>query len=152
ELVADAAGQLDLAELAGVEEGHGLAHARAGAALGPGLANAAGLAGRLDDPAALAHVVTDRLLDVDVLAGLEGPDGRQGVPVVRSGDRDDVDGLVVHDLAQVLDELGGLSLGFFGGFHGAADDIAVRVADRGDHAVIPSGKSADVALAPPVHA
>src|SRR5262249_44176846 len=58
ELVADAAGQLDLAELAGVEEGHGLAHARAGAALGPGLANAAGLARRLDNPAAFAHVVT----------------------------------------------------------------------------------------------
>ena len=60
------------------------------------------LAGGLDHPPAFADVVADRLLDVDVLARLAGPDRGQGVPVVRRGDRDGVDVLVVEDLAEVL--------------------------------------------------
>ena len=56
------------------------------AALRAGLADPVVLAGRLDDAPAFADVVADRLFDVDVLAGLHGPDGGQGVPVVRRGD------------------------------------------------------------------
>src|SRR5262249_28121767 len=44
QLVAQAARQLDLAQLAGVQEGDGLAHAGGAAALGAGLADAAVLA------------------------------------------------------------------------------------------------------------
>src|SRR5262249_49287023 len=80
ELVAQAAGQLDLSQLAGVQVRDGLAHALAGAALGAGLADAVVLAGDLDDAPALGDVVAYRLLDVDVLAVLHGPDGGQGVP------------------------------------------------------------------------
>src|SRR5262249_1911974 len=105
-LVAEAAGHADLADLAGADEVDGGAHAGHAAALRAGLADAVELAGRLDDAPALADVVADRLLDVDVLAVLQRPDGRQGVPVVRRGDGDDVDRLVFDDLADVLLELG----------------------------------------------
>src|SRR5262249_28517324 len=88
ELVAQAAGEVDLAELAGVQEVDRLAHAGRAAALGAGLADLVVLAGRLDDAPALADVVADRLLDVDVLAVLDGPDGGQRVPVVGRGDAD----------------------------------------------------------------
>src|SRR5262249_37654968 len=100
-LVAKATGEFDLAELARVEEGHGLAHAGAAAALCTRLANTAGGASSFDNTPALAHVVADGLFDINVLAGLEGPDGRQGVPVVGRGDADGVDGLVLEDLAKV---------------------------------------------------
>ena len=64
------------------------------------------LLGRLDHLAAFEDVVAARLLDVDVLARLAGPDRRQRVPVVRRGDADHVDVLAVVDLAEV-----GLGLG-----------------------------------------
>src|SRR3979490_395448 len=99
---------MDLAEFAGMEEVHRLTDAGRAANLRAGLANAIELAGRLDDPPAFADVMADRLLDVDVLAGLHGPDGGQGVPVIRRCDRDDIDGLIFQDLADVLFELRGL--------------------------------------------
>ena len=68
------------------------------AALRAGLADPLVLAGGLDDAAAFADVVADRLLDVHVLAGLHGPDRHQRVPVVRRGDADDIDALVVEHL------------------------------------------------------
>src|SRR5262249_54021451 len=80
-LVAQATGHLDFAELAGLDEGDGLAHAGHAAALGAGLADLVELAGGFNDAPALTDVVADRLLDVDVLASLHGPDGGQRVPV-----------------------------------------------------------------------
>src|SRR5262249_13003728 len=74
-LVAEAARHLDLAELAGVQKLHRLAQAGAAAALRAGLADTVVPAGRLDDPPALADVVADWLLDVDVFAVLQRPDG-----------------------------------------------------------------------------
>src|SRR5205823_629723 len=93
-LVADAlavagnpgAGERHLAQLARADELGRTLEVRRAAALHAGLDDAAILAGRLDHAAALDQVVRNRLLDIDVLAGLTGPDGRQGVPVVRSGD------------------------------------------------------------------
>src|SRR5205085_2795839 len=90
-LVAEAAGQGDLADLAGMHVVDRLPHAGGAAALGAGLADLVVMAGGLDDPPALADVVADRLFAVDVLAGLDRPDGGQRVPVVRGGDGDDVD-------------------------------------------------------------
>ena len=60
----------------------------------------------LDGDAAFVDVVAARLLDVDVLARLAAPDGDQRVPVVRRGDRDRVEVLVVEGAADVLDRLG----------------------------------------------
>ena len=76
-----------------------------GAALGAVLDDPVVLAGGLDGDPALVDVVAARLLDVDVLAGLAGPDGHQRVPVVGRGDRDGVEVLVVEHAADVL--LGG---------------------------------------------
>src|SRR5262249_16372332 len=104
-LVAEAAGQLDRADAAAEHQLPGLARAGHAAGLGAGLADALVAARGLDDAPALGHLVADRLLDVDVLAGLHGPDGGQRVPVVRGGDGDTVDRLVVEDLAEVLDVL-----------------------------------------------
>ena len=61
-----------------------------------------GLLGRLGDAAGLVDRVGHRLFAVDVLAGLHGVDRHLGVPVVGRGDQDDVDVLVVEDLAIVL--------------------------------------------------
>src|SRR5262249_24040158 len=107
---------------------------------------------RFDDAPALGDVVADRLLDVDVLAVLHGPDGREGVPVVRRGDGDDVDGLVVHDPAQVLLVLGSLALRLLYGVHGAGDDVLVHVADGDDLAVVLVGEAPNVAHAATVNA
>src|SRR5207248_6277536 len=122
------------------------------AALRAGLADAVVLAGRLDNAPALADVVADGLFDVDVLAGLHGPDRGQRVPVVGRGDADDVDGLVVEDAAQVFLVLGREALGLLGGTHRPLDDGLVHVADRGHDAVVPAGEAADVAAAAAVDA
>ena len=95
--------------------------------------------GRLDDPPPFADVVADRLLDVDVFAGLQSPDGRQGVPVIGRGDADDVDGLVVQDAANVLLILGRLALGLLRRRHRSADHCLIAVADRGDDAIVLAG-------------
>ena len=60
----------------------------------------------LDALAPLEHVVAARLLHVDVLAGLAGPDRQQRVPVVAGGDGDRVEVLVFQGLADVLEALG----------------------------------------------
>src|SRR5262249_31078833 len=151
-LVAQAARQGHFAKLAGVQVLHRLAQPAAAAALGAGLADLLVLAGRLDDAPALADVVADRLLDVDVLAVLDRPDGGQRVPVVGGGDRDDVDVLVVDHLADVLDELGHLPLLAFDGLHRLADDALVAVADGGDDAAVLAVESANVRHAAAVDA
>ncbi len=82
------------------------------AALRADLHDALVLARGLDHLAAFPHVVAGGLLDVDVLAGLAGPDGGQRVPVVGRGDGDGVDFLVVEELAHVAVDpgLGALEL------------------------------------------
>src|SRR5439155_489510 len=108
-------------------------------ALRAGLTNAAGLTSYLHDAPALTDVVADRFFDVDVLAGLHGPDGGQGMPVVAGRDEDRVDGVIVDNAPQILQ--GGrpvaLVLGYLTGKGLGA--IAVRIAD-GDN--LAAGKSA----------
>src|SRR5262245_10843732 len=149
QLVAQAAGQGDLAQLAGVDEGDGVAQTLLATALRAGLANAVEFAGGLDDAAAFADVVADRLLDVNVLAGLHGPDGGQGVPVVGRGNADGVNRLVFENLADVLDVFGGEALLLLGVGHGRADDALINVADGGDDAVelLVAGVAVNVATA-----
>src|SRR5262249_34214007 len=69
------AGEGDLPELAGAHELRGAGEVRTTAPLGAQLDDALVLAGGLDHAPALDQVVRGRLLDVDVLAGLAGPDG-----------------------------------------------------------------------------
>src|SRR5439155_14577254 len=78
-----AAGQFHVAEFAVVNVLDGLGQRAVGTVLRSALADAAQLARHLHDPAAFADIVADRLLDIDILARLHGPDGGQRVPVVR---------------------------------------------------------------------
>src|SRR5690606_17182003 len=85
-LVTEAAGHVDLAEDAVADLLHGFDDGGVAADLRAVLDDPVVLAGGVDELAPLPHVVGAGLLDVDVLAGLAGPDGRQRVPVVRGGD------------------------------------------------------------------
>src|SRR5262249_49362320 len=87
-LVAQGAGDEQLAQFAGAGRGGQPGPRAAAAALGAVLDDAIVLAGDLDGDPPLVDVVAARLLDVDVLTGLAGPDGHQGVPVVGRSDGD----------------------------------------------------------------
>ena len=126
------------------------AHGAAGPALRTGLADLAVFLRGLDNAPAFADVVADRLLDIDVLAALQTPDGGQGVPVVGGGDGDDVDGLIVHDAAEVLFEARRLALLLLDMLHGRRDDGAVAIANGGDDAAVFVGEIVHMAHAAPV--
>ena len=99
----------------------------------------------LNDPLVLAHgldhalafhdVVTVRLFDVDVFAGLASPDGAERMPMVRRGDRDDVDVFVVEDAAKVLHDFRFRRTGVGEDLLCRADDVEVNVAQGGDHGI-----------------
>ena len=145
--VAQSPGEFHFADLAGVDVLDRLDRAEHRAALRAGLADPVVLPRGLDHAAAFADVVADRLLDVDVLAGLHRPNGRQGVPVVRRGDRDDVDRLVVKRLADVADELGLAALLRLDLLDAFLADRFVRVADARDLALGQIDVRADVVAA-----
>ena len=86
----------------------GFAQRDGGAALAALLHHAVVLARRRDNLLRFEHIVRAGLLDVDILAGLAGPDGLQRVLVVGRGDGDGVDGFVFEQLAEV-----GVAAGFF---------------------------------------
>ena len=103
------------------------------------------LAALYDSPA-FRHVVRHGLLDVDVLAGLAGPDRHQGVPVIRGRDRDGVEFTVVDQFSDVgvgLDRL--LALGEF--LRLARQHLRVDVAERHDSDTGEPAESVDVAAA-----
>ena len=84
-LVAKSAGQLDPAQLPCMQIRHGLAHSRIAAGLGAGLHDALVLAGGFNNPATFGDIVADWFFNVNVLAGLDSPDGDESVPVVGGG-------------------------------------------------------------------
>ena len=149
--VANGAGELDLADLAAVNEVERLAHAGHAAALHAHLAHAAELAGPLRHHAAFVDVVAARLLDVDVFAGLHRPHGHHGVPVIRRGDRDGVDVFVFKQLAHVR-----VVLRFLASvFHLLASFFVsrfVEIADRNEIDIGQLRPFADVCTALAVHA
>src|SRR5262249_53904152 len=100
-LEAEAARRVKLANAALVQELDRRLNGRVAAALQADRDDAVVLARGLDHLAAFPDVVRRRLLDVDVLACLAGPDSGERVPVVRGGDGDGVHTLVVEDAAQV---------------------------------------------------
>ena len=112
--VAQAAGHVDIADQAFAQLLDYLAP-DAGALLGAVLHDAVVLLRGGYDLPGLEHIVRARLLDVDILAGLAGPDRLQGVMVVGRGDGDGIDGLVFEQLAQIGERRGTLSLGFLDG-------------------------------------
>ena len=127
-LVADGAGDLHLAVLAGVDVLDRGADTGAGAALGAGLDDQLREVVRGgDELLAFEDVMREGLLDVEVLAGLEGPDALDGVQVVRRSDRDGVDFLIFEHLAHV-----GVTLGAGVFLQALGDDAGVDVAEGDD--------------------
>ena len=131
-----------LAEFAGADELGGALEVRSAAPLRADLHDAIVLAGGLDHAAALDEIVRDGLLDVDMLAGLTGPDGGQGVPVVRRGDADGVDVAVLEDAAEVFDDLRRPLLSRVDDLQGVVGGVFIRIADGGDLDAFQGGKAA----------
>ena len=87
--------QTDLAELAFLDDPvAGFDEVGRAAALRSHLHHALVLARGGDHGLAFDHIDADRLLHVDIGAGLDGGDHGQGVPVVGRGDQDDVEVLL----------------------------------------------------------
>src|SRR5207248_7879713 len=131
---------------------HDGGHAAGAALLGAVLDDPAVAAGGLDGDPALVDVVAARLLDVDVLAGLAGPDGHQGVPVVRRGDRDRIDVLVLEHPADVLHGPGRLAAGGLDALGGRAVGAGVGVDQVGDLDALEADVLVDVVPAAAVDA
>ena len=96
------------------------------------------LAGFLDDPdqvLGLVDRVAHRLLAVHGLAGLEGLGGDFVMPVVGGGDDDDVDVLVVQDLAIVAGAFG-LAAALGDRLQAPIEPLGVDLGDPGDLDVV----------------
>ena len=128
--------QRDLAQLAGVEVfALGLQVMLSGALLHADLADAIVDARRFHDRRALFDLQRERLLDVDVLAGVERVDGHARVPVIGRGDEGGVDFLGLEQLAMVGEIwarvrrllLGGVDFGAVDVADGDDIDVLVRL-------------------------
>src|SRR6185295_223466 len=129
-LVAEAASDLDLPQLASADVFEPFPEPWSRAGLGTVLDDPVVLPRGLDDLPALPERVAERLLHVDVLARLDGPDGLEGVPLVGRGDGHRVDRPVLEEQTEVLEvprPLPGLLLQEL---QGLADDPLIDVADR----------------------
>ena len=100
--VAECARDQELAQFARVDDLGGRGPISARTVLRSVLNDPVVFASGLDGDSALVHVVAARFLDVNVLAGLAGPDRDQRMPVIGSRDRNGVNRLVVEDAADVL--------------------------------------------------
>ena len=76
------------------------------------------------------NTVRQRLLDIDVLARLASPHRGERVPVVRCGDGNRVNLLVLQGLADVLVESGRFALGGLDIFSAAFEHLRIHVAQR----------------------
>ena len=78
-----------------------------GALLGSGKKERLGRADRLDHGLLLADVVAERFFAVDVLAGAEGFDRGDGVPVIGGADEDGINVLVFEKFPEIGVDLAG---------------------------------------------
>lgn len=85
-----------------------------------------------DHPLAFDDVVSVRLFNVDIFAGLAGEDGGDGVPVIGSADHDGVEAVVVEQVTKIADDLWFLSLQSGDGVHGVAEAGGVDLGDGDD--------------------
>lgn len=104
-LVAEAAGEGELAEVAFLQPGEGFFPGGLGAALEAVLDDHPEFRLRLGQLAAFPDVVGNRLLDINMLAVRRGGDGDQAVGVVRRGDAHRVDVLGLAKLPVVREGL-----------------------------------------------
>src|SRR5262249_23904527 len=93
--------RVQFSETAVTQELHGFRENAAAAALRSGLDDAVVAACGVDHQPPFDIVVADRLLDVDILAGLARPDRHQRVPVIGCGNRDGIDIAVVEHATEI---------------------------------------------------
>ena len=150
-LVAERASHVDIADGAVAQMMNGFEHAGIGARLAAVLANAIVLFYGADELAAFKGVVRAGFFDVDIFAGLAGPDGHERVPVIGRGDGDGVDIFVFEQLANVDV---GFRLGqahLFDFADALAGDVFVDVADGDDFCSRDMRKAVDVIVAAAAH-
>jgi hypothetical protein len=131
QVVDDGADVVDFAEFAGMKVLDRGGQARLGAVVRADLDDAVILRGGLDHLAALPHGAAHRLLDVDILPGLAGPDGEERVPVVAGRDQHGVDVRARDQLAGI----GGLERRGQRGRQGGGDagqHLRIDIAQAGD--------------------
>ena len=117
---------MDGAEFAGLRDGSRFLEEIVAAPLRPDLHHALGAAHRLDHAEAVLDGVGHGLFHVDVFAGLDRIDGHLGVPVVRRGDENGLEGFILQQLLVVVV---GLSAGggeFKPGLKAGLVDVAHR--------------------------
>ena len=100
-LVAQALGEINLAQHAVLQQLHRLHLVRHAARLAADLAHTRILPRRRNHLLALERVMAGWLLAISVLAGLHRPNCGQGVPMVRRRDRDGVDVFVFEHLSHI---------------------------------------------------
>ena len=86
------------------------------------------------------------LLNIDILAGLHGPDGAEGVPVVRRGDGDGVDVLAFEQASDVFAGLDGDALVRPLLFLSTEDGV-IDIAQAGDAGAFDAGETLEVITA-----
>ncbi|OQC24994.1 MAG: hypothetical protein BWX70_02536 [Verrucomicrobia bacterium ADurb.Bin070] len=120
---------LDRADHAFTQPLHGHTVAHAGGKLGAELGHDSGLTGGLCQQAALGHIVAERLLAVDVLAGAHGRERDRQVHVIRHRgvDRINLIALLGQHLAPVC-----VAAGFRHKFRRFLEMVRVHVTDRRD--------------------
>ena len=104
--VSPAAHDAHFAQLAGANEITGLDDVLATAPLRPHLDDALVALGRLEHRAPFVNGLGERLLDIHILPGLAGEDGRQGVPMVGRGDEHHIHILAIEHAVEVLHRIG----------------------------------------------
>ena len=107
--------------------------------------------------ASFCHVVAHGLFDVDVLSGLSGPDGHEGVPMVGSGDGEGIEVFVTKSFADVGDSFRGEGHAFGFDllaqvFHPLGEDLFVGINQVGYFDSFLSEEAVDVALPAAVEA
>ena len=90
---------------------------------------------RVDDQLVFARVVPTRLLDVDVLPGIERECRRHHMPVIGRGDGQHVDALVLEHSPKVGDGFGRSLLPLGRGRLRFREDVRVHIAEVGDHGI-----------------
>src|SRR5882762_8546644 len=152
-LEAHSLGHIDFADDAVVQHLHSFDLVIGSAALHADLHHAVVFARRLHHLAAFPDFVAGGLLDVNVFAGLAGPDGGEGMPVIARGDGDRVDIFVFEKLADVLISFLRLVTGeLVSEGYGALDLRLVDIANTGNARLRQFGVAGDVVAAAAAYA
>src|SRR5438552_8147425 len=108
--------------------------------------------GSLDQLLAFPNIVGTGLLDISVLASLHGPDASQSMPVIRGGETDGIDFLIIEHLPHVAIAFRQLTRELFILTGPLVQDAFIDVAKGNDLNPRLLVEAQDVFLAPPASA